>query len=275
MGEQDKDKGVTINLDMIGAKDLTLKLLGPVAESAGKTLQDAWELVFGGFGNYVEKKRITRRKALEDFKASLEDKVNNIPEDKLCEPPLSIVGPALEASKYYFEEEKIREMFASTISASMDSRKAFRVHPAFPTIIQQMSTLDAKNLEYFYLADGVLPLCEYQLKAKDGKNDDFPLLLPHWTVQTNVFLSNPQISNLEQGATSISSLSRLGLISTTYDRSLKDNNYQNFTKTPEYIALLDKYKDDEQHFPHIQEGSARLTPLGENLCAICFADEVQ
>jgi len=258
---------------MAGSEKLTLKLLGPAAESAGRTLQDAWELVFGGFGNYVEQKRMIRRKALEDFKKSLEDKVNSIPDGQLCEPPLSVIGPALDASKYYFEEEKIREMFANTISASMDSRKAFRVHPSFPLIIQQMSTLDAKNLECFHLAKGDLPLCEYQIKIKDGKHDDFPLILPHVTVQTNVFLSNPQASDLEQGAASISSLSRLGLISTSYDVSFSSDNYQEFAKTPKYLALLDEYKDNVKRFPYIQEGSACLTPLGENLCAICFADE--
>lgn len=268
MAEQ--NNGVTINLDMLGAKDLTLKLLGPVTESAGKTLQDAWELVFGGFGNYVEKKRITRRKDLEDFKKALEDRVNSIPENNLCEPPLSIIGPALEAAKYYFAEEKIREMFVSTISASMDSRKVGRVHPSFPVIIQQMSSLDAKNLECFYRADNALPLCEYRICEKDGENDDFPLLLPGWTAQTNVFISNPQMNDIEQGAASISSLARLGLISTAFDRSLTEAHYHMFAKTPKYLSLLEEYKSDAKHFPHIQEGLARLTPLGENLCAICF-----
>ena len=249
---------------------ITLKLLGPVAESAGKTLQDAWELVFGGFGNFVEKKRITRRKNLEDFKKSLEDKVNSIPENNLCEPKLSIIGPALEAAKYYYEEEEIREMFASTISASMDSRKAHRAHPSFPVIIQQMSAVDAKNLECFYRVNGVLPLCEYQICERDGENDDLPFLLQNLVFQTNVFLSNPQVSGIAQGAASISSLSRLGLISITFSKSLKESYYQAFAKTPEYLSLLEKYKGDEKYFPYIQEGLAKLTPLGENLCAICF-----
>lgn len=106
------------------------KLLTPLASSAGKTLQDMWELVFGNFGNYVEKKRIVRLQALEDFKTSLETKVAAIPEERLCEPTLSIVGPALESSKYYFEEPDIREMFAKLISSAMDCETAPSVHPA-------------------------------------------------------------------------------------------------------------------------------------------------
>lgn len=273
MAEQ--SNGVKIDLDVLGVKDLTLKLLGPAAESAGKTLQDAWELVFGGFGTYVEKKRITRRKNLEDFKASLEGQVNSIPGKYLCEPPLSIIGPALEAAKYYFEEEQIREMFANTISASMDSRKAFRVHPSFPVIIQQMSSLDAKNLECFYRAHGTLPLCEYRICKKDGENDDYPSLLPQRTLQTNIFLSNPQARDIKQNATSISSLSRLGLISTNFDMNLNEDHYKIFEETPEYLSLLEQYKDDTERFPYIQEGISNLTPLGDNLCAICFGSENQ
>ena len=254
-------------------ESLKLNLLGPITEAAGKTLQDAWELVFGGFGTYVEKKRLTRKKALQDFKASLEDKVNCIPEKHLCDPPLSIVGPALEASKYYFEEDEIREMFASVISASMDSRKASQVHPAFPIIIQQMSTLDAQNLECFHKADGLLPLCQYQLKKTDGKHDNFLEFLPTEVLQTNVFLSNPQASSRRQTATSITSLSRLGLIEINYESNVIGADYSAFEKVPMYRALLDEYKDDTQHFLYIQAGLAELTPLGKALCSIWFFSE--
>lgn len=256
-------------------ESLKLNLLGPATEAVGKTLQDTWELVFGGFGTYVEKKRLARKKALHDFKASLEDKVNCIPEKHLCDPPLSIIGPTLEASKYYFEEDEIREMFASVISASMDSRKASQVHPAFPIIIQQMSTLDAQNLECFHKADGLLPLCQYQLKRKNGNHDDVLELLPTQVLQTNVFLSNPQASSRRQTAASITSLSRLGLIEISYEGIVVGADYSAFEKVPMYRALLDEYKDDTQNSLYIHGGFAELTPLGKALCSICFSSENQ
>lgn len=57
------------------------KLCVPLASSAGKTLQDMWELVFGPLGTFVEKKRIIRQKNLEDFKKSLKNKIATIPEE--------------------------------------------------------------------------------------------------------------------------------------------------------------------------------------------------
>ncbi|MBT2721454.1 DUF4393 domain-containing protein [Bacillus sp. ISL-46] len=67
----------------------------------------------------------------------------------MIEPPLSIVGPALEASKFYIEEEELRSMFAKVVAASMDNRQASYVHPAFIEIIKQLSPVDALVISSF------------------------------------------------------------------------------------------------------------------------------
>ena len=113
------------------------KLLVPVASSAGQTLQDAWELAFGGFGSFVEKKRAERMHNVEAFKKSLQNEVAAIPADQVCEPKLSVIGPALEASKYYLEEPELREMFAKLIASSMTTDTSELVHPSFTEIIKQ------------------------------------------------------------------------------------------------------------------------------------------
>ena len=262
------------DFDAIGANELVPKLLGPVSESAGKTLQDLWELIFGGFGNYVERKREIRKRALLEFKESLERKVNSIPSDQICEPSLSIIGPTLEASKYCFEEVKIREMFASVISASMDSATATHIHPSFPTIIRQMSTCDAQNLECLHTSEGMLPVCEYQIKLVDDDDEgkDFLLIKPCRTIYTNVFLSNPHIASIEKNAISLSSLSRLGLVGLNFDVSIHDEDYSLFEKTAEYTEILQQYSGRIGEIPYIQHGSVKLTPLGIDLCTICFSE---
>lgn len=252
-------------------ESLKLKLFGPVAGAAGETLQDAWDLVFGGFGNYVEKKRLSRGKALEDFKATLENQVNDIPIDQLREPPLSVIGPTLEASKYYFEEEEIRAMFASVISASMDGRVNSLVHPSFPTIIQQLSATDAQTLACFK-DNNALPLCEYRVRniaPHSSGQESYKILY------TNVFLSNPKLRSLRQGARSITMLSKLGLIDIFYGMVVTSADYKFFEKTVEYRTILSMFQDNPQQQPYIQKGCAKLTPLGESLCTICFPDSSQ
>jgi len=236
------------------------KLLTPLASSAGKTLQDMWELVFGNFGNYVEKKRIVRLQALEDFKTSLETKVAAIPEERLCEPTLSIVGPALESSKYYFEEPDIREMFAKLISSAMDCETAPSVHPAFTEIIKQMSPLDAQNLSFF-TGHLWLPVADYQLNFDGGVSK---------TLYRNIFLSNPNVSDCIVQAQSISSLIRLGLIDVSYENSLdSDSLYEGFEKTVLYCHLSKEFLDGKRGTLGIKRGLSWVTPIGKQFSRIC------
>lgn len=69
-----------------------------------------------------------------------------IDENNVQEIKMSIVGPALEASKYYFEEEQYREMFSSLISASADKTFNRDIHTSFTEVIKQLEPNDAKLL---------------------------------------------------------------------------------------------------------------------------------
>lgn len=239
-------------------------LLTPVCSSAGQTLADIWDLVFGGFNNYVEKKRLTRKKALEDFRDLLDHHVASIPEENLCEPALSVVGPALEASKYYFEEPEIREMFAKLVASSMDASKTPAIHPSFPDIIRQMSPLDAQNLTYF---SKKCPVVEYRLSTqKEGYS----------IIRSNIFLENDALSNsfedIEKQSQSLSSLARLGLIDIFYDIWLVDEHvYDKFKESLYYKAVLEEIKNRDSSWKlSMQKGLAKLTPLGECFKQICI-----
>lgn len=242
------------------------KLLVPPASAIGSTLQDVWELVFGGFGTYVDKKRAQRLHNLTEFKESLESKVAAIPEDQLCEPALAIVGPALEASKYYFEEPELREMFANLISASMDSAKVSSVQPCFTEIIKQLTPLDAQNLTCLRNAEyKSFPLAEYRRVGKEDSR--FAILF------TNVFLSNPLERSVTKQAISITSLSRFGLVETSYmSRFADDSYYQAFYETEEYRSLLDTISKDPANELHVNRGQIHLTPLGEAFISVCLPD---
>lgn len=241
------------------------KLLVPVASSAGKTLQDIWELVFGGFGAYVEKKRVIRAKDIEDFKASLSNKVASIPSDQLIDPPLAIVGPALEASKYYFEEKELRELFANLIASSMNSSHSTIVHPSFVEIIKQMSALDAQNLALFSVENQTLPIAEIHLETSTSMK----------ILQTNVFLSNPDVQDIDRQAMSITSLVKLGLLSVSYDKYLIDETeYRALDEHTEFLELKAEYppNNEGKEVAVLSRGSVTLTPLGFAFLSVCFPD---
>ena len=82
------------------------------------------------------------------FLSEIENKLRSTPDENLKEPPLNIVGPALEDMfKYCYNEEYLRKMYVELIAASVNSDKT--VHPSYSQIIRQLSREDAILLSTF------------------------------------------------------------------------------------------------------------------------------
>jgi len=113
--------------------------LTPVAKEAGERLADIVSLVF----TPVIKAKAKRDKNIELFLKELDNKVKKIPEEKLQNPPLYIVGPIIDnVFKFYHDEEYLRAMYSTLIASSMDLDN--QVHPSYIEIIRQLSSVDAK-----------------------------------------------------------------------------------------------------------------------------------
>ena len=251
-------------LDSEQGKNLTV----PVTKRVGIFFDDIFDLVFGGWSHEIaEKKRIKHQKNIEDFKKQLYEDASKIPEDNLIPPKESIVGPALEASKYYFDEEEIRDMFEKLITNSMDNRKTTKVHPSFTEIIKQLSPLDAQNLKLFQ-EEQVLPIVEYRIQREGGYN----------VVKTNVFLENPEVQEIDIQAMSVASLERVGLVSIAYGVYLANNVlYEKYENNPFYLSLVNAIKSlsieptAKVKSAKVEKGEIKLTPLGQSFIDVCLA----
>lgn len=116
-----------------------------------ETLTQIWHLTLGRFADDAfQKYKVQQAINTEKFKKSLETNIEKVPEENIQEPKISIVGPALEASKFYMNEDEIREMFSKLIASSMDKTQADNIHPSFVEMIKMLSPLDAQNLYYLY-----------------------------------------------------------------------------------------------------------------------------
>ena len=110
-----------------------------------------------------------------NFLIGLEEKCSKIPEDRLVKPPAYIIGPALETSKYYYEQDDLRNMFTNLIANLFDIQMYRAIHPAYIEIIKQLSPLDAKLLADFrpktanYMYMGTPEIHYFD---KDGKRID-------------------------------------------------------------------------------------------------------
>lgn len=229
----------------------------------GKTLADIWDLVFGWLSHIDEKRNIKYQYAVSAFEREVSDSISKIPEDKRMEPSIHITAQALENSKYCIGEPELRRMFTSLICRSMNSDYSNLVHPSFAEIIKQMSVLDARTIRLFKGKDGKfvrLPVCKCILQIPDSSSCiDLP---------EHIFLELPDTDFL-LGSLSVSSLSRLGLLTVTYDKKLD---------TPH---LYDKFFQHQVYeyaknipFTQVQmlEGVVEATPLGNSFLKVCVPD---
>lgn len=245
-------------------------LTNPPTKVAGNLIADFITLAAGGIHYASMKAELKRKKNFEKFNSNINEGINNIPKENLTEPRESIIGAAAEKAKFSMNEDELREMFENLIISSFDSRKISSLHPSFADIIQQMSPLDAQNLQLFNIngeSNGQLPICEIRINKESGSFNTFV---------TDVFLSNPLCQTIEQQSLSISSLRRIGLITTSYSTYLtEDRLYEQFKKIPEYytaeqqLDIINKMQGTHNKLA-IQKGIAEITPLGKAFINVCL-----
>lgn len=241
------------------------------AQGPGRALDDIMTLVgFDRLHEVAEKKRAKRDLNILRYKESIAQKIASIPDGNLQEPPLSVVGPALEASKYYIEEEILREMFANVISASMDKTKSSDVHHSFVEVITQLSPEDALFLKEFEkttrLPYGIVRITEYisdENKFPEKLDEKLKLELKRLE-QSEKLRSKPFIDYFyysksrrkwKKNEFSISSLSRLGILNIQEGMVL--SNKLLYSEIKSEFSLLKKQ-------PKLTEGS-NLVPNGYRL----------
>ena len=125
------------------SKEIYDDALKPVVRESGEVLGTVMGFVNNVIFYPLKKGSMTFKYKLEMFEQDLKEKLIDIPEDKIIEPPLNVLGPTLEALKYNFDEDELREMFLNLLSKSMNSDLKNKVHPSYVEIIKSMSTLDA------------------------------------------------------------------------------------------------------------------------------------
>lgn len=176
---------------------------------------------------------------------------------------MRVVGPAIEASKFFVEEEQCREMFSQLIASACDSVDQNYVHPAFPEIIKQPSAMGAVFLTHFKQIP-TLPCVEIFACHKDQKVTPFPFVLFDFKGSTP---THSQCDELELSKT-VENLVSLGLLIKN-DHVLEFNyDYDSFRSHWLYKSIL----------PTIEDGSTldyrkfrvELTSLGTDFVKTCL-----
>lgn len=240
--------------------------LVPLASSIGTTLSTAWKGFTIGIDTWYGRKKIEQEHNLNLYAEEIQKQLTSIPEENIQEPKMSIIGPSLEASKYYFEEEWYRIMFAKLIAGSCDNRKNEKIHPFFVEAIKQMTSLEAEILSSFK-KESAQPIVNYRFKLKDQLGG--ATFIPY------VFFLTDEKIDAGKHSQSIVNLERLGFIDISFRSFFTDENkYKIFEQNPTYVSMQRLLKSGS-FYPQfssldIEKGLLTLTPLGQSFLDICI-----
>ena len=193
----------------------------------------------------------------------LDQKLQNLPPEKIIDPEPYVAVPALQAISYCMDSVELRNMFANLLANSMNVDVKSIVHPSFTEIIKQMSPIDAQVLRVFSVRSDQ-PIANYQIKHDNGS---------FITAYPNVFLECTEVE-IPMATLSIDNLNRLGLIDITYSYSIADDIYYSKFKEDSFFATLNNTIINTPQFKnqmtYIQKGIARTTTLGDRFIQICL-----
>lgn len=258
-------QNVNITLDLNKLVDDSIG--GPI-KSISNTLSALWGLTFGRIDHLNEKLQLKYALDLDSFRKELEGKINAIPEEKLCEPNVSIVGPTLEGAKYYFNEIELRSLFANLIASSMNKDKVKSVRTAFTSIIQQLDKVDAINLQSFRYKHRH-PIARGEIMYSSSRYRDTINRYEY------IFFGDTRIEPMsDMMSSSLENLSRLGLIEISFSRWFNGDRvyipYSNLETIHKYTrGVIDMYEKPDGVF-EIEKGIVLLTSLGHQFVDTCL-----
>ena len=210
-------------------------LKGPI-----ESLTQIWTLTLGRFSDDAyQKYKIKQAANLEKYANEVKSGIEKISEENIQEPKMSVVGPALEASKFYIEEDEIRGMFAKLIASSMDKTQSINIHPSFVEIIKVLSPLDAQNLYSLYHG-GDETISKIRVTNKENG-----IYIDHFN---HVFLGNPECQDNSLIESSIDNLIRLKLVDVSYSKYKSDDSlYDKHRENELFLKFKAEQEEVQQH----------------------------
>ena len=230
----------------------TGKALQTVGRTVNAALMPVRGLVWG-----IEK--------IEEFvNSKVSKKLENTPVEKICSPDPAVAGPALESLRYTGHKEKLSELYANLLASAMDLDTAKTAHPGFVEIIRNMSSDEAKVLEYI-IKHQVAPIVNInRVLAKQGGE-----LIVDELVSTLGVDAGCEHKDLI--ASYLINLERLGLVEIPRDGHLtKPDAYDRISNAPSVITALEQLNNaGEEAKGELKKYYVRGTVFGKQFSNAC------
>lgn len=208
---------------------------------------------------------------LEKYKIFLHDSINKVKPENRIPPPPRISTPILQNVQVVFEQKDIYELYSNLLASASDKNTCDAVHPAFITIVSQLTSLEVILLEKFK-PEFVIPYYLLQFYNPD-KHISFPLSEPVCFIDGIKEDYTALTSGLEN-------LQRLGLIYRIPNLRFEEQGDVQ-VKKDNLIALLAGYNDSYSQLLaevpaqklRVEPGFFRPTILGRKFLSACSAPQ--
>ena len=202
---------------------------------------------------------------------SIQKHYQSIPEQFRTNPKPQITYNAEQGFLLSTGQPDLQALFVNLMKSCCDSRTASGVLPSFVTILQQLTSDEAKLLEFCYkifINSHQLPVLQI-LSHQKGKSDNG--YLTHHSHFTNLGeLANCEYPN--NVPVYLANLERLGTISISYEKYYIDTEAYEHLKNTKAAQEIKQKIESSGRTVTFKYGMVELTPFGLGLCRACSMD---
>lgn len=251
--------------------------LGKAAKAAAGLVKPVYEDLaqpavreLGAFaGESVRAILLAIRKAVEQYSEVVErlsekvaQKVRGIPADRLIEPPAHVAGPILEAVRFVPVDSPLHELYANLLARSMDASTARSAHPAFVSVVSQMTPDEARILHH--IRDGrslpTLTIDDLDDTASAEKGEFWDGVLRNFTlIGADAGCAAPELATAY-----VDNLVRLGVLEFQSEYQLADEAaYGRLESAAEVVAACAEIQKVEGHLARKVRSFFSVTDFGK------------
>lgn len=235
----------------------------PVAKETGKALHTVGRAVNAAL--LPIKGLVWGIEQIEEFvHTKVSKKLERIPVENICTPDPAVAGPALESLRYTGHKESLSELYANLLASAMDLNTAKNAHPGFVEIIRNMSSDEAKVLN-FILKNKVAPVVDIKRVLLKQEGD----VVTHELISCIGF--DAGCEHIELTSSYLINLERLGLIEIPRDSYLTaPKAYERILNDPPVKEILAKLNEGgEEHKGDFNKYYVKPTVLGRQFGNAC------
>ena len=248
-------------------------IVKPITEAAKETLpktvdntDEALSTVVGFFDNVVlyplKKANIEFKYKLENFEKDLREKTKDISAEDFQEPPVMISGPTLEALRYAYDEDELRNMYENLLASSMNKNNEAIIHPSYVEIIKQLSPDEAKLLKKISNNGNSYPVVDIRI---NGKGNGYINYIVNFTT-----LAEDVCEHYENVNSYIDNFMRLRIIDIPPMVKIHDDEAYQEIETCGFIkSLLDSPLPENNSWQIIRK-KFELTEFGKRFIDVCI-----